>query len=76
MLNLVQVARKKQAADDRLSERKVARGWNRMLWRFIAAQHFEQALGRGREHRATKNREQLAQIKIAIPFKVLPCNFA
>jgi hypothetical protein len=63
------VARKKQAADDRLSERKVARGWNRMLWRFIAAQHFEQALGRGREHRATKNREQLAQIKIASNYR-------
>ena len=63
------VARKKQAADDRLSERKVARGWNRMLWRFIAAQHFEQALGRGREHRAIKNREQLAQIKIASNYR-------
>ena len=63
------VARKKQAADDRLSARKVARGWNRMLWRFIAAQHFQQALGRGREQRATKNREQLAQIKIASNYR-------
>ena len=63
------LARKQQAANDRLSSRKVARGWNRMMWRWIACQHFHTALGRGRQERATRMRQQLAQVKIASSYR-------
>ena len=63
------LARKKKAADDRLSERKVARGWNKMMWRWIACKHFHACLQRGKEKRAAETRSQLAQIIIASAYR-------
>ena len=58
-------ARKQKARDDRLSERKIARGWNKVMWRYIACQHFSIALERGREIKRIKLQKEIAQIKIS-----------
>lgn len=63
------VARKQKEADDRLSNRKIARGWNKTMWRYIACHHFSLALERGKIQKRLRQRQQIAQIKIASSYR-------
>ena len=67
------LARKQKAQNDRLSSRKVARGWNRTMWRYIACQHFAVALKRGRDMKRIKLQREIAQIKIASNYRRKQC---
>ena len=62
-------AREQKAKNDRLSSRKVTRGWIKISWAYLSGVHFRSTLIKARANRAEAKARAMAQIRISSQYR-------
>eukprot|EP00946_MAST-07B_sp_MAST-7B-sp1_P003753 g3753.t1 len=62
-------ARELKAKNDRLSSRKVTRGWIKISWAYLSGVHFHRTLMKARANRAEAKAQYMAQVKISSQYR-------
>ena len=62
-------ARVQQAKNDRLSSRKVTRGWIKISWAYLSGVHFRRTLIEARANRAEAKAMYMAQVRISSQYR-------